>query len=159
MSLHHKNIELLRAALDVALVSLEKGNLPFGCLLADANGNILERGENTVVTDKDSIAHCEINLVHQLAGKYETDFLAGCTVYAGTEPCPMCAAAIFWSGIGRIVFALDKSSYHNIAGTSNPAHIFDLSSDEVLQHGGRKVMVEGPALKEEATDFYRRIYI
>lgn len=149
---------LLRAALEVALVSLEKGNLPFGCLLADVDGNILERGENTVVTSEDSIAHCENNLVHQLAGKYDAAFLATCTMYASTEPCPMCAAAIFWSGIGRIVYALDKNSYHTIAGTSNPAHIFNLSSADLLQHGGRKVIVEGPSLVEESTAFYKKLY-
>jgi len=79
----------LRQALNIARLSFSKGNLPFGCVLADQEGNIIAEGENTVITDKDSIAHCEINLIHAIAGRYETDFLAGCTVYASTEPCPM----------------------------------------------------------------------
>ena len=98
----------LRESLQVDLRSHQKGNLPFGCILVDEMGNIIEEGENTVVTDVNSIAHCEINLENKLAGKYSIHFLQSCTVYASTEPCPMCSAAIFWSGIGRLVFALGK---------------------------------------------------
>ena len=134
------------------------GNLPFGCLLADKNGTIIEEAENSVVSDKDSIAHCEINLVHQLAGKYDESFLQECTLYASTEPCPMCTGAIFWSGIGKIVFALSKNGYHAIAGTTNPAHIFDLSADTLLQYGGRKVIVSGPLMEKEASIFYKELH-
>ena len=147
--------DLLRSALEVAKRSLEKGNLPFGCILVDSTGNILLEGENTVITDNDSIAHCEINLVHQLAGKYDAAFLEKCSVYASTEPCPMCTAAVFWSGIGRIVYALSKEKYHEIADTSNPAHILDLSAKELLSHGRRKVEIIGPLLEEEASRFYQ----
>ena len=148
---------LLQASLQIARRSQENGNLPFGCLLADQNGTILEEAENTVVSDQDSIAHCEINLVHQLAGKYDEAFLKECTVYASTEPCPMCSGAIFWSGIGKLVFALSKNGYHAIAGTTNPAHIFDLSSEALLQFGGRKVIVTGPLLEKEAIAFYKEL--
>ena len=147
--------DLLRATLAVAKRSLDNGNLPFGCLLADASGTILEEGENTVVTDKDAIAHCEINLVHQLAGKYEPEFLRTCTLYASTEPCPMCTGAIYWSGIGKIVYALGKHQYHRLSSTTNPDYVFDLAARELLQSGGRHVKVEGPALEAEATAFYR----
>ena len=148
---------LLRASLAVAKRSLDKGNLPFGCLLADPSGNVLEEGENSVVTDGDAIGHCEINLVHQLAGKYDTEFLKTCTVYASTEPCPMCTGAIYWSGIGKIVYALSKEQYHRISGTTNPDYVFDVSASELLKSGGRKVEVVGPLLAAEAEAFYRSI--
>jgi len=149
--------KLLQASLLIASRSQENGNLPFGCLLADKDGTILEEAENSVLSDQDCIAHCEINLVHQLAGKYDESFLQECTLYASTEPCPMCTGAIFWSGIGKIVFALSKNGYHAIAGTTNPAHIFDLSSDSLLQYGGRKVFVSGPLMEKEASLFYREL--
>jgi tRNA(Arg) A34 adenosine deaminase TadA len=119
--------QLLRASLKIARRSLEKGNLPFGCLLADANGQIIEEAENTVISDADSIAHCEINLAHQLSGKYEFEYLQTCSLYASTEPCPMCTGAMFWCGIGTIVFALSKERYHALTGTINPAYIFNIS--------------------------------
>jgi tRNA(Arg) A34 adenosine deaminase TadA len=86
---------LLRQALAVAKRSKEKGNLPFGCLLAGPDGTILEEGENTVVTSANAIAHCEINLLQQLGGKYSPEYLQQCSIYASTEPCPMCAVGIF----------------------------------------------------------------
>jgi tRNA(Arg) A34 adenosine deaminase TadA len=147
--------KLLKAALEVAKRSWEKGNLPFGCVLASPDGKILDEGENTVVTDNDSIAHCEINLVHQMAGKYEQGYLRDCSVYASTEPCPMCTGAIFWSGIGRIVFALSKEAYHSIAGTTNPAYLFDISTEKLLSFGKRAIKVSGPLLEEEASALYK----
>ena len=144
----------LQKSLDVAKLSMDKGNLPFGCILIGPEGEILIEGENTVVTDNDAIAHCEINLVHQLKGKFELDFLQQCTVYASTEPCPMCAAAIFWSGIGRVVFALSKEGYHNVAQTSNPAHLMNMKAEEILHSGGRQVEIIGPLMEEEAKLLY-----
>lgn len=79
-----------------------RGNLPFGCLLAGPDGKMLLEAENTVITADDAIAHFEINLVHAFAGKFQFDYLHHCTVYASTEPCPMCSAALFWSGVGRL---------------------------------------------------------
>ena len=75
-----------RKTLEVAQRSREKGNLPFGCILVDAHGTVLLDGENTVITSKDPIAHCEINLMHGCAGKYAFEFLNSCTVYASTNP-------------------------------------------------------------------------
>jgi len=148
----------LRESIKTAATSRNKGNLPFGCILVDADGNIIKQGENSIVTDKNAIAHCEINLVNNISGIYTKEFLQTCTVYASTEPCPMCAAAIFWSGIGRLVFALGKEKFHEIVGTINPAYLLELSAEEVLSKGGRKVKVEGPLLEEEAIDFYKTIY-
>ena len=149
------DIALLRVALETGRNSQRNGNLPFGCILADAAGNILEYGENTIITDNDTIAHCEINLVHQLAGKYGAGFLSSCTIYAGTEPCPMCMGAIFWSGIGRLVYALSKQGYHSVAGTANPAYKFQMDPRDLLAYGGRNIGVVGPLLEEEAKQFYR----
>ena len=148
------HIVFLQQALVVAGRSLEKGNLPFGCILVSPYGNILAEGENTVLTSNDAIAHCEINLVQQLKGKYSPEFLQQCIVYASTEPCAMCAGAIFWTGIGTIVYALSKEQYHQISGTVNPAHVLNMKAEELLSRGGRKVTVLGPLLEEEATAFY-----
>ena len=103
-----KDIILLHRALEIAKRSQDNGNLPFGCLLADEKGNILLEGENTVLTDNDSIAHCEINLIHE------------------------------------------------IAGSTNPAHIFDSSAKKLLSYGRRKIELLGPLLEQEAIELYKR---
>ncbi len=149
---------LLRRTLALAEESLLEGNLPFGCLLADKEGKILQEARNTVVTDRDAIGHCEINMVHALRDRYPVEELADCTLYASTEPCPMCAAAVFWSGIGHIVFAIGKAKYHELARTTNPAYIMDMTATDLLQRGGRKVTVSGPLLEEEAIAFYASLY-
>jgi tRNA(Arg) A34 adenosine deaminase TadA len=117
----------------------------------------LHEAENTVITQKDSIAHCEINLVHSIAGRFDADYLQQCTVYASTEPCPMCSGALYWSGIGRIVYALSKARYKELSGDTNPNYSFPVPAEELLAKGGRKVTVIGPVLEEEATEFYRKL--
>jgi tRNA(Arg) A34 adenosine deaminase TadA len=150
------NIFFLYKALAVAERSMRKGNLPFGCILVDVQQSIIEEGENTVRSSNDSIAHCEINLVHQLAGKYDEECLRRCTGFASTEPCPMCAGAIYRSGIGRIVYALSKDGYHAVAGTDKPDYILDMPAQDLLKKGGRKVEVIGPLLENEAAALYTR---
>lgn len=136
---------------------MDKGNLPFGCILTGPDDIILLEGENTVVTDENMIAHCEINLIKQLSSRIEPHILENCTIYASTEPCAMCAGAIFWSGIGTLVYALSKSTYHKIAGTCDTAHILDIPAREVFDRGGREMMVLGPLLEEEAAAFYEKM--
>ncbi len=151
------DIELCRRTLDVADRSFKNGNLPFGCLLADVDGSILLEAENTINTTQDSIAHCEINLVHAFAGKFNFTALHSCTVYASTEPCPMCSAALFWSGVGRLVYAVSKEGYKAASGDNNPLFNFPVSSRDLLAKAGREVVVVGPVLEEEGQQFYRRL--
>jgi tRNA(Arg) A34 adenosine deaminase TadA len=54
-------------------------------------GTILLEAENTVVTDRNSTGHAETNLICMASKTYDPDFLAKCTLYTSTEPCPMCA--------------------------------------------------------------------
>lgn len=148
-------IDLVRRTLEIARESLAHGNLPFGCLLANSQGEILLKAENTVNTARDAIAHCEINLVHRFAGTYDHTFLQSCTVFASTEPCPMCSAALFWSGVGKVVYAVSKEGYKLVAGDSHPDFHFPVSSRELLSKGGRMVAVVGPVLEDEGLAFYR----
>lgn len=150
------DIKYLERAFIVAERSFSNGNLPFGCILVDPEGTMIEEGENLVITSQNSIAHCEIVLINKLAGKYEREYLGQCILYATTEPCPMCTAAIFWSGIGKLVYALSKEGYHGVANTTNPDHLFDMSSKQMLTHGGRKVEVLGPLMEEKAKDIYTK---
>lgn len=146
----------LRKALEVAKRSMDKGNLPFGCIMTGPDDIILLEGENTVITDKNRIAHCEINLIRQLSSEVDLHFLEHCTLYACTEPCAMCAGAIFWSGIGTVVYALGKDVYHHIAGTCDPAHKLDMPARRLFEQGGRSMTVLGPLLEEEAIACYEK---
>jgi tRNA(Arg) A34 adenosine deaminase TadA len=74
--------------------------------------------------------------------------LQDCTVYASGEPCPMCAGALYWAGVGRVVFALSIDSMTELAGAD--ADELGLNCADVLATGTRRVEVLGPALEAEA---------
>jgi tRNA(Arg) A34 adenosine deaminase TadA len=139
---------LLRAAIELARTAREHGNHPFGAVLADAEGNLLLQAENTVITGGDFAEHAELNLARAAARQYPPGRLARCTLYASTEPCPMCAGAIFWANIGRVVYALSEEGLYALTGDT--PHKLLLSCRQVFAGGARAVEVVGPALEEEA---------
>ena len=143
--------EFIRKAIEVAAASKNKGNLPFGCLLVHKNGEILLEGENTINTDKDCLAHAEINLIRKACQIYDYAYLKDCVIYTSDEPCPMCTSAIYWSGIGKLVYGLSKKKYYKIVGRENPNWVFEMPTRELLNKGGRKVEVIGPLLEDEAS--------
>ncbi len=149
--------ELLRATFDVAKRSRKNGNLPYGCILADEHGNIIMEGENSVITEKDSLGHAEINLIREASRVYDFDFLNECTIFTSDEPCPMCSAAIFWGGIGRLVFGLSKSRFYEEFGKDDPNTDLDISSRKILSAGGRKIEVVGPLLEDVALQIHKEI--
>ena len=63
----------------------------------------------------------------------------------------MCTAAIYWSGIGKLVYGLSKESYYKIVGRDNPNWVFEMPVRELLARGERKIEVIGPLLEEEAS--------
>lgn len=148
MTDHNPDWTWLRRSFQVAAGARKNGNHPFGALLVGPEGELLMEAENSVVTGKDSTAHAETNLVRLASRDYSPDFLAGCTLYASTEPCPMCAGAIFWSGIGRVVYGVSEEGLYHLIGEGSP-HVLLLSCREVLGRGRRPVEVVGPLLENE----------
>lgn len=142
------DLQLLRLAIAAARRAREHGNHPFGAVLADEQGRVLLEAENTVSTDHDCTGHAELNLMRLASRQYDFDDLSRCTLYTSTEPCPMCAGAIFWGGVGRVVYALSEEGLYAMTGDS--PHKLLLSCRDVFARGGRPVNVLGPALEEEA---------
>jgi len=145
----------LLATIELARRAREKGNHPFGALLVDADGRVLLEDENTAVAGGDPIGHAQINLVRAAGARFAPEVLSGCTLYASTEPCAMCAGAIYWSGIGRVVFALASATLGTLFDDDARAATLALSCREVFAHGGRAVEVEGPLLEEQAVEVHR----
>jgi tRNA(Arg) A34 adenosine deaminase TadA len=142
------DLQLLRLAIDVARRAREHGNHPFGAVLADEQGNVLLEAENTVITGNDCTGHAELNLMRLASQRCSAEVLSRCTLYSSTEPCPMCAGAIFWGGVGRVVYALREEGLYAMTGDS-PDKLL-LSCRDVFARGGRLVEVLGPMLEEEA---------
>lgn len=144
------DIDFLRAAIRAAQRARESGDQPFGAVLADSEGRILLEAENSICTEGDCTAHAETNLARMASQKFDSQFLETCTLYASTEPCAMCAGAIYWSGIGRVVFALGSARFGTLRGDKPPTSSLDLSCREVFARGRRIVEVEGPIIEDEA---------
>ena len=142
------SIPHLRTAIELAWQSRRHGNHPFGAVLVDENDQVLLQAENTVVTERDGTGHAETNLVRLATRHYSTDQLARCTLYSSTEPCAMCAGAIYWSGIGRVVYALSEVELYDIVGPSPDQLV--LPCREVFAHSQRAVVVAGPMLELNA---------
>lgn len=140
----------LRRAIELAGHSRANGNHPFGSLLVDADGTVALEAENTVVTARDCTAHAELNLVREASRSFEPAFLNACTLYTSTEPCAMCSGAIFWAGVGRVVYALGSEELTAIVKDVPGVPTLAISCREVFARGGRAVDVSGPHLSEEA---------
>jgi len=142
---------LLRRAIELARKARADGRHPFGSLIVDANGKILVESRNNAVRPAgDPTQHAEL-LACASAGKQFTEAeLAGCTLYTSTEPCAMCAGAIYWTGIGRVVYALPETGLLAFTGSHEQNPTLDLPCREVFARGQRPVVVEGPFLEDEA---------
>jgi tRNA(Arg) A34 adenosine deaminase TadA len=135
-------IEHLKKSILVAWQARKNGNHPFGAVLVDEHGQIVLQAENTVVTGRDSTGHAETNLVRLATQQFTPEQLIRYTLYSSTEPCAMCAGAIHWSQIGRVVYALGEMDLYDIIGPS-PDHLL-LPCREVFAHSKRHVEVIGP---------------
>jgi tRNA(Arg) A34 adenosine deaminase TadA len=136
--------QLLGQAIAIASDARAHGNHPFGALLADAAGRVLLTAENTVVTDSDATGHAETNLVRRATAAYSAAQLAETTLYTSTEPCAMCAGAIYWSGIGAVVYALAETALHELTGDDPDNPTLTLPCRTVLAAGQRVISVAGP---------------
>jgi len=136
-------------AIELAACARANGNQPFGSLLVDAAGSVVLDAENTAVTTGDCTGHAELNLVREASVRFTPEQLRPLTLYTSTEPCAMCAGAIFWSGIGRVVFALSSETLGAIVRDETGAWTLAMSCREVFERGGRPTDVSGPLLEDE----------
>ena len=140
----------LRRSFAVARRAHTHGNRPFGAILVSAAGEALIETENGFLPDRDMTAHAERLLATQASKQFDSRVLAGCTLYSSAEPCAMCAGAIYWAGIGRVVFGLSEHRLKTITGDHVENPTLDLPCRTVFAAGQRRVEVIGPLLEEEA---------
>ena len=148
----------LRRAFAVAESAHAHGNHPFGAILVDAEGAVLFEVENGFMPDRDSTAHAERLLATQASKTHHPKFLARCTLYTSAEPCAMCAGAIYWAGIGRVVFGLTERRLKTIIGNHDENPTMDLPCRTVFAAGQRPVEVIGPLLEDEAAALHAGVW-
>lgn len=133
--------DYMRRALDEARQAMAEDEIPIGCIVV-CGGRIISRTHNLTETLNDVTAHAEMQAItagaNALGGKYLTD----CTLYVTVEPCPMCAGAIGWAQIARLVYGAtdEKRGYHKIA--PNALHPKTSVVGGVLEAECREIMQE-----------------
>ncbi len=111
-----KDEKYMRMALDEARRAFDEGEIPIGCVVV-CKDRVVARAHNLTETLNDVTAHAEMQAItaaaNTLGGKYLTD----CTLYVTVEPCPMCAGALGWAQVSRIVYGCNdpKRGYREYA--------------------------------------------
>jgi tRNA(Arg) A34 adenosine deaminase TadA len=141
---------LLRRAIALAARARENGNHPFGALLVGPDGDVLAEAQNQVTVQRDPTRHAELVLVSDVARRWPPEVLAKSTLYTSTEPCAMCAGAIYWAAIGRVVYGLPESALLELTGAHADNPTLSLPCREVFARGHGNIQVKGPLLEDEA---------
>ena len=129
----------MRRALQEAQAAYDEGEIPIGAVIVCQN-RIIARAHNLTETLNDVTAHAEMQAItmaaNELGGKYLTD----CTLYVTVEPCTMCAGALGWSQIPRVVYGCpdDKRGYTLLA--PNALHPRCVVTAGVLEDECRQLM-------------------
>ena len=149
-SLSKQDEQGLRLAFQQALRAREHGNHPFGAVLQDENGQPILAAENSVVTQHDVTAHAELNLVRIASRDIPAERLRKLTMYCSSEPCPMCAGAIVWANVRRVVYGLGMEDIYAVAKMPPDLPALHLGSRAVFSAATYPIEVLGPALEQEA---------
>jgi tRNA(Arg) A34 adenosine deaminase TadA len=155
-SLDHE--ALLRRTFAVARRALANGNHPFAAILVGPDGDVLIEMENGFLPDRDMTAHAERLLATQASRVYDPVFLSRCTLYSSAEPCAMCAGALYWAGIGRLVYGLSERRLQGMTGNHPENPTLDLPCRIVFAAGQRQVETIGPLLEDEAAELHRDVW-
>jgi len=150
--------EFLRRSFDVAHRSMTRGNHPFGAILVDENRNVLIETENGYMPAHDGTAHAERLLATEACRTLGADVLRAATLYSSAEPCAMCAGAIYWAGIGRVVYGLSEHRLRAVTGNHPENPTLDMPCREVFKSGQRATEVIGPLLEDEAEALHAGVW-
>ena len=150
---------LLRRAIAVSHDARDHGNHPFGAVLVDGSGAVVLEAENTVTTGHDVTHHAETNLVRLACASVTYADLPAHTLYTSCEPCAMCAGAIYWAGIGRVVYALSEKGLLGLTGNhpDNPTLMHPCR--QVFAAGSRATEVTGPLIEDEAAAAHEGFWV
>lgn len=122
--LHAMNDEhFMKQALQQAQTAFDEDEVPVGAVIV-LNQKIIARGYNQVEKLNDPTAHAEIIALTSAFNFLGSKYLPEATIYITVEPCVMCAGALYWSKIGRIVYAAsdEKNGYLRITRKTSPFH-------------------------------------
>lgn len=131
----------MQRALQEAKIAFDEGEIPVGAVVVQ-DGIIIGRGHNQTERLKDVTAHAEMIALTAAFNYMGAKYLPNATLYVTLEPCHMCAGALYWSKIGRIVIggADEKHGYRRFYGTQSPFHPKTVVQQGLLAQEGSKLI-------------------
>ncbi|MGC5628485.1 nucleoside deaminase [Georgenia sp. Z1344] len=150
----------LRDVIARSAAAREQGRHPFAAIVVGADGTVLgEAVNNSSGPGGDPTQHAELLAAAAAARSAGPDGMRGSTLYTSAEPCAMCAGAAYWTGVGRVVYALSESRLLTITGSHPENPTLDLPCREVFARGQREVTVSGPHLEDEAAQAHEGFWV
>jgi tRNA(Arg) A34 adenosine deaminase TadA len=158
LSSSERDAHFLRRSFEVARQATTHGNHPFGAILVSNQGAVLIEAENGYMPTHDGTAHAERLLATLACTTIDAAILSNATIYSSAEPCVMCAGAIYWAGIGRLVYGLSEHRLRELTGNHPENPTLDLPCREVFGSGQRSTEVVGPLLEDEAAAVHAGVW-
>jgi tRNA(Arg) A34 adenosine deaminase TadA len=150
-----QDLAFLREAIELAHEARAHGAHPFGALIVDEHGQVIVTARNNAVRPRgEPTQHAERLACTKAAKLFSDEVLAKSTLYTSTEPCAMCAGAIYWTGIGRVVYALSEKGLERYTGSQKENPTLNLPCREVFARGQKPIRVTGPLIEEEAGEVH-----
>ena len=155
-----EDLVMLRRAIALAGEARKDGRHPFGALIVNQWGETVIEARNNAVRPKgDPTQHAEMVACSRAAKLLSNSELSQCTLYTSTEPCAMCAGAIYWTGIGRVVYGLPEQDLLKYTGSHEQNPTLDIPCRDIFARGQRVIEVSGPLLAEEAGKVHEGFWI
>ena len=145
-----KDEEYMESAYAEACISLREGNYGFGAVIVDADGTVVAKSHDTEKTEGDSTLHAEITAIRKASKILGCD-LGDLAIYSTHEPCPMCATAILWSGIRKIVYGFSTSE-----ALMEGRRRIDIGCREIFRRAGCEAAIIEKVLYAECSLLYRK---
>jgi len=144
--------KFIKECYKLARRSVKRGKHPFSAILL-VNNEVFATADNTFTTNLDCTAHAEMNLIRKVQHQISSEDLAQCILYSSTEPCAMCAGAIYWAGIRNVVFGCSAAALKKLAGQP-----LDIPCRDIFRTAHDKVSVVGPVLEEEGLKIHQAFW-
>lgn len=149
----------LRRAIALAEDAVARGARPFGAVVVDGEGRVVAEAKAVETSEpRDWTAHSEMQALRAASAALSWEALSRATVYASGEPCPMCAAAIYWCNIRRLVFSVSEPAMRDLRAPFARAAGIAMRCEEIFARCDRAIAVTGPLLEDEGLKAHRAFW-
>ena len=143
----------LRLSFTYAIDAKKLNDGPFGALVLDEQNEIIARAGNTTNSDHSITYHAQTNAIQQTEYNRGKGKLKGSTLVSSAEPCPMCASAIAWSGLRKVIYGVSIESLK-----AEGFDQIDIGCREILERANYPIKVIGPRLEKEGINVFTEDY-